>query len=154
MNGAAEERVDGFTVYEDSCTAVQPLASHLNWMRSQGYTPNRVQIILPHDGSAHDKVYDVSYESAFRDAGYDVLVIPNHRLRNLAVNAVKQQRTSSAVPALGVLYQLQSNRKHILGLLRQFALERVCQHPVALAGVLIAFGRSCHLKSIPSYGLP
>jgi len=55
----------------------QPFASHLNWMRSQGYTPERVQIILPHDGSSHDKVYDVSYESAFRDAGYDVLVIPN-----------------------------------------------------------------------------
>lgn len=55
----------------------QPLAAHLNWMRSQGYSPDRVQIILPHDGSSHDKVYDVSYESAFRDAGYDVLVIPN-----------------------------------------------------------------------------
>lgn len=55
----------------------QPLAAHLNWMRSQGYTPDRVQIILPHDGSSHDKVYDVSYESAFRDAGYDVVVIPN-----------------------------------------------------------------------------
>lgn len=59
-------------------TAVgQPLASHLNWMRSQGYTPERVQIILPHDGSSNDKVYDVSYESAFKDAGYDVVVIPN-----------------------------------------------------------------------------
>jgi phage terminase large subunit len=55
----------------------QPIASHLNWMRSQGYSPERVQVILPHDGVAHDKVYDVSYESAFRDAGYDVLVIPN-----------------------------------------------------------------------------
>lgn len=59
-------------------TAVgQPLATHLNWMRSQGYTPERVQIILPHDGASNDKVYDVSYESAFRDAGYDVVVIPN-----------------------------------------------------------------------------
>lgn len=55
----------------------QPLAAHLNWMRANGYTPDRVQIILPHDGSSHDKVYDVSYESAFRDAGYDVVVIPN-----------------------------------------------------------------------------
>lgn len=55
----------------------QPAATHLNWMRSQGYTPERVQIILPHDGSSHDKVFDVSYESTFRAAGYDVLVIPN-----------------------------------------------------------------------------
>jgi phage terminase large subunit len=55
----------------------QPLAAHLNWMRAQGYTPDKVQVVLPHDGSTHDKVYDVSYESAFRGAGYDVLVIPN-----------------------------------------------------------------------------
>lgn len=55
----------------------QPIATHLNWMRSRGYTPGRVQIILPHDGTSHDKVYDVSYESAFKAAEYDVLVIPN-----------------------------------------------------------------------------
>ena len=55
----------------------QPLATHLNWMRSQGYTPERAQIILPHDGATHDKVFSVSYESAFRDAGYTVTVIPN-----------------------------------------------------------------------------
>lgn len=55
----------------------QPAATHLNWMRAQGYVPGRVQIILPHDGSSHDKVFDVSYESTFRSAGYDVLVIPN-----------------------------------------------------------------------------
>ncbi|MTJ81745.1 MAG: PBSX family phage terminase large subunit [Telmatospirillum sp.] len=55
----------------------QPLASHLAWMRSQGYTPDRAQIWLPHDGKTNDRVFDVSYESAFRDAGYDVTVIPN-----------------------------------------------------------------------------
>lgn len=55
----------------------QPIEAHLNWMREQGYTPSRVQIILPHDGASHDKVYDVSYERAFSDARYDVTVIPN-----------------------------------------------------------------------------
>jgi phage terminase large subunit len=55
----------------------QPLAAHLNWMRSRGYTPDRVQIWLPHDGSTQDKVYDVSYESALRAAGYEVTVVPN-----------------------------------------------------------------------------
>ena len=29
------------------------------------------------DGSTNDKVFDVSYESAFKSAGYDVTVIPN-----------------------------------------------------------------------------
>jgi phage terminase large subunit len=56
----------------------QPISAHLNWMHQQGYTPDaRVQVVLPHDGDSHDKVYDVSYESAFRAAGYDVVVIPN-----------------------------------------------------------------------------
>jgi phage terminase large subunit len=55
----------------------QPLASHLNWMRSQGYTPDKAQIWLPHDGDTQDKVHDVSYRSAFEQAGYVVTVIPN-----------------------------------------------------------------------------
>lgn len=55
----------------------QPLATHIAWLRSKGYTPDRAQIVLPHDGITHDRVYDVSYESALRDAGYDVTVIPN-----------------------------------------------------------------------------
>lgn len=55
----------------------QPLASHVAWMRSQGYTPDRAQIWLPHDGATQDKVHDVSYESAMKQAGYKVTVIPN-----------------------------------------------------------------------------
>jgi phage terminase large subunit len=55
----------------------QPLASHIAWLRSKGYTPDKAQIWLPHDGATQDKVYSVSYESALRDAGYDVTVVPN-----------------------------------------------------------------------------
>jgi phage terminase large subunit len=55
----------------------QPLAAHLNWMRGRGYTTDRAQIWLPHDGATQDKVFDVSYESALRDAGYSVTVVPN-----------------------------------------------------------------------------
>jgi phage terminase large subunit len=55
----------------------QPIDAHLAWLRSQGYTPDRAQIWLPHDGSTNDKVYDVSYQSAFKAAGYEVTVIPN-----------------------------------------------------------------------------
>lgn len=55
----------------------QPLASHLAWMRSRSYEPNTTQIWLPHDGSTQDKVYDVSYESALKAAGYTVTVIKN-----------------------------------------------------------------------------
>lgn len=55
----------------------QPLATHVAWMRSQGYTPDKAQIWLPHDGATQDKVHDVSYESALKQAGYKVTVIPN-----------------------------------------------------------------------------
>lgn len=55
----------------------QPLASHLAWMRERDYTPAKCQFWLPHDGSTHDKVFDVSYESALKSAGYQVTVVPN-----------------------------------------------------------------------------
>lgn len=55
----------------------QPLDAHVAWMRSKGYVPSRAQIWLPHDGSTNDKVYDVSYESALKAAGYEVTVVPN-----------------------------------------------------------------------------
>lgn len=55
----------------------QPLAFHVDWMRREGFTPDRAQIWLPHDGSTNDKVYDVSYESALKQAGYTVTVVPN-----------------------------------------------------------------------------
>jgi len=55
----------------------QPLGSHLEWMRANNYDPGKAQIWLPHDGSTNDRVFDVSYESALKDAGYDVTVIPN-----------------------------------------------------------------------------
>lgn len=55
----------------------QPLAAHLAWLRSRGYGPETLQIWLPHDGAQNDKVHSVSYESALRDSGYIVTVIPN-----------------------------------------------------------------------------
>jgi phage terminase large subunit len=55
----------------------QPVGAHLEWLRSQGYTPNKARIYLPHDGKIQDRIYDVSYESAFGAAGYEVEVIPN-----------------------------------------------------------------------------
>lgn len=55
----------------------QPIASHLEWLRTNGYTPGKAQIFLPHDGDTQDKVFDVSYKSAFEAAGYQVEIIPN-----------------------------------------------------------------------------
>ena len=55
----------------------QPAATHVGWLRTQGYTPDKAQIWLPHDGDTQDKVNDVSYASFLREAGYTVTVIPN-----------------------------------------------------------------------------
>ncbi len=55
----------------------QPIEAHLNWMRSRGYSTDKAQIWLPHDGETQDRIFDVSYESAFEKAGYSVTVIPN-----------------------------------------------------------------------------
>lgn len=55
----------------------QPFAAHLAWLRRRGYDADSSEVWLPHDGGTHDRVHDVSYESAFRDAGYRVTVVPN-----------------------------------------------------------------------------
>jgi len=51
-------------------TVGQEIGEHAHWLRSKGY--ERAEIVLPHDGINHDRVYRVTYESAFRDAGFHV----------------------------------------------------------------------------------
>ena len=53
----------------------QPLAAHVHWLRENGY--GSAHCVLPHDGATNDRVHDVSYESALRDAGFEVTVVPN-----------------------------------------------------------------------------
>jgi len=87
--GGTGARADAFTMWDaqfigkeirvlDYYEAVgQPLGTHLTWLRSRGLTPDKAHIWLPHDGDTQDKVFDVSYASAFRDADYKVTVVPN-----------------------------------------------------------------------------
>lgn len=53
----------------------QPLDTHVDWLRRNGY--ERAMCVLPHDGASHDKVYNVTYESELRRAGFEVKVVPN-----------------------------------------------------------------------------
>jgi len=55
----------------------QEVGHHLRWMREHGYKTGNTGIWLPHDGATHDKVFNVSYQSAFEAAGYAVEVVPN-----------------------------------------------------------------------------
>lgn len=53
----------------------QPLATHVSWLRDRKW--DKALCILPHDGSNNEKVYDVTYESALKEAGFEVIVVPN-----------------------------------------------------------------------------
>ena len=102
----------------------QPLDAHLNWLRSQGYEPNRTQIWLPHDGATQDKVYAVSYQSAFEAAGYNVEVIPNQG-RGAAMLRVEagrrwfascyfhEESTSAGIEALGSYHERKDETRNI-----------------------------------------
>ena len=55
----------------------QPIETHAAWLRANGYTKDNTTIVLPHDGATNDKVRATSYETAFKDMGYAVKVVPN-----------------------------------------------------------------------------
>jgi len=102
----------------------QPLATHLEWMRSRGYKGSNSQIYLPHDGVQQDKVYAVSYESALRDAGYDVTVVKNQG-RGAAMARVEAARrlfpscwfndatTSAGIDALGWYHERRDESRQV-----------------------------------------
>jgi len=87
--GGTGKKADAFTMQADQFVGQrinilnyyeavgQPIGAHLDWLRRNGYTKGRAIIVLPHDGDTHDKVYDVSYKSAFEAAGYEVEIVPN-----------------------------------------------------------------------------
>jgi len=102
----------------------QPLATHVTWLRGKGYTPERAQIWLPHDGSSNDKVFDVSYESALKAAGYDVTVVPNQG-KGAATQRIEAVRrhfpaiwfnadaTQSGIDALGWYHEKRDEKRGI-----------------------------------------
>jgi phage terminase large subunit len=53
----------------------QPLASHLEWLRSHGY--GSAVCVLPHDAAEHDVVTATRFEDHVSAAGFEVETIPN-----------------------------------------------------------------------------
>lgn len=102
----------------------QPLATHLAWLRKNDYEPDKAQLWLPHDGSTKDKVYDVSYESAFKQAGYEVTVVPNQG-KGAAMARIEsarrtfpqawfdQEHTESGLDALGWYHERKDENRNI-----------------------------------------
>lgn len=102
----------------------QPLATHLEWMRERGYAPKKAQVWLPHDGAQSDKVFAVSYESAFRSAGYDVTVVPNQGAgaararieagrRHFPSMWFNEDTTNAGLDALGWYHEKQDKHREI-----------------------------------------
>ena len=102
----------------------QPLSAHLNWCRENGYTPGKAQFYLPHDGASNDKVFSVSYESALRDAGYDVEVVPNQGrgAAKMRIEAARrwfgscwfdEAKTQAGIDALGWYHEKTDEKRNI-----------------------------------------
>lgn len=100
----------------------QPLSAHVNWMREKGY--GRCEAVLPHDGAQHDKVYQVSYESALREAGFAVTVVPNQGAgaANLRIEATRrnfprmwfdEQKCNAGLQALGWYHEKKDEVRNI-----------------------------------------
>jgi phage terminase large subunit len=100
----------------------QPLATHVAWLRANGY--GNALIVLPHDGTTQDKVYDVSYESALRQAGFEVVVIPNQGKGAAAMRVEAGRRlfpsiwfnaetTQAGVDALGWYHERKDETRNI-----------------------------------------
>lgn len=102
----------------------QPIDAHLTWLRERDYVPGKVTIVLPHDGETNDKVWAVSYKSAFQKAGYDVVVIPNMgrgaaKMRVEAVRRVmphvwfNEDTTEAGREALGFYHEKWDDKRDI-----------------------------------------
>jgi phage terminase large subunit len=100
----------------------QPLATHVAWLRTNGY--GNALIVLPHDGTTQDKVYDVSYESALRQAGFEVVVIPNQGKGAAAMRVEAGRRlfpsiwfnaetTQAGIDALGWYHERKDETRNI-----------------------------------------
>lgn len=100
----------------------QDLATHINWLRGSGY--GNAECFLPHDGAAHDKVFDASYEGALRQAGFSVRVVPNQG-RGAAAQRIEAARrwfprmwfnrdtTQAGLDALGAYHEKKDEARGI-----------------------------------------
>lgn len=133
--GGTGKKADAFTMWADQFIGQQikflnyyeavgqPIGHHLDWLRNNGYRPGNVIIVLPHDGDTHDKVYDISYKSAFEQAGYEVDVIPNQGTgaakmrieagRRLFPRCLFDPKTHAGRTALGWYHEKRDDERNI-----------------------------------------
>jgi phage terminase large subunit len=100
----------------------QPLATHIQWLRENGY--GSANVWLPHDGETNDRVIDVSFESSFRAAGFSVEVVPNQgkgaakqrieaARRRFAAIWFNEDKTDAGREALGFYHEKKDEERDI-----------------------------------------
>jgi phage terminase large subunit len=100
----------------------QPLSEHVAWLRANGY--GDALCVLPHDGRSNDRVFDVSFESALKQAGFKVEVVDNQgtgaaKLRIEAARRLfpsiwfNQETTQPGIDALGWYHEKRDEVRRI-----------------------------------------
>lgn len=74
----------------------QPLAEHVQWLRSKGY--ERAEIRLPHDGLKEGGFNPGSFESAFREAGFSALTLRGEGSGNAGAKTVRIEAVRRRLP--------------------------------------------------------
>lgn len=102
----------------------QPLAAHVTWLKENGYTPANTNMYLPHDGVNHNTVFDVTYESELKRAGYSVTIIKNQGTgaANQRIEATRRifpslwfhaPKTQAGIDALGWYHEKRDENRNI-----------------------------------------
>lgn len=100
----------------------QPLATHLEWLRTKGY--GSAHCYIPHDGSHPDTVQAVRFEDHIRSAGFQVTTI-NNQGKGAAMKRVEAARRlfpaiwfneetcSAGLDALGWYHEKQDEARNV-----------------------------------------
>lgn len=112
-------RINVLNYYEASG---QPLATHLNWLRSSGY--EAAECVLPHDGAKGDMITGVRFEDHIRSAGFKVRTIANQG-KGAAMKRVEaarrvfpriwfdQEKCGGGIDALGWYHERKDEHRNI-----------------------------------------
>jgi phage terminase large subunit len=100
----------------------QVLATHVNWLRSNGY--ENALIVLPHDGVNENNITGKRYEDHLREAGFEVEVVPNQgkgaaAMRIEAVRRIfgkcwfNEETTEAGRDALGYYHERKDESRNV-----------------------------------------
>jgi len=100
----------------------QELAEHVGWLRNNNY--ENAHMYLPHDGVKHDNVYRITFESALKQAGFKVTIMPNAGTgaANQRIESVRrvfsrvwmdEERCKGGLEALGWYHEKKDEKRNI-----------------------------------------